>query len=192
MQRVQFGGAEAGLALAQPQLVQPRAPMHQDREGARCDLGIERPFIAGGDRLERLPAIGDDAGEDIEPPGRAFRVGEARDAGAQAQPLHQRHDIDAAALQHRAARQIDLVHAELVDLLPHRDTLAGQEAGTHPIGDGAQPEVEAGRLHLVLANRRIGLDIPGFDQVAQHLRRQNAAAAHRLRGKGRGGNGRRG
>ena len=47
-------------------------------------------------------AVGDHAGEHVEPAGRAFRIGGGRDVGRQRQAFEQRHDVDAAGLQHRA------------------------------------------------------------------------------------------
>ena len=51
---MESGVAEAHLALAEAQLRQARAGPHEDREGARRDLGIERPVIARVDRVEFL------------------------------------------------------------------------------------------------------------------------------------------
>src|SRR6266700_7114891 len=76
--RVELGesyGIEQSLAAAETNLREPRALAHQDRKGARADLGIERAVIAVLDLIETARAIGDDPGEDIEPTGRALRIG---------------------------------------------------------------------------------------------------------------------
>ena len=92
------------LAALQAQLVEPGAGAHQHREGLRRDLQVERPGVAVGDVVERRAMVGQRAHEDVDPAGGALRVGAGRDAGRQRQPLGDLGDVDAAALQHRAAR----------------------------------------------------------------------------------------
>ncbi len=138
LQLAQRRVAAARRAAAHAKLNQPRAGAHQDAEGARRDLGIERPLIALAHPVELRPVIGDQAGEDVEPPGRALGVGDRRGALAQRQMLDQRDDVDAAALQHRAVRQVDAVHRQVLELLHHRGVGPGQEAGAHPIRDLAE------------------------------------------------------
>ena len=116
--RVQFARArrvEQRAAAAKADLRQPRAFAHQHREGARADLGIERAVIAGRDAVEAADLVGDDAGEDVEPAGRAFRIGGGGNLAGQRQAFEQRHDIDAAGLQHRAVAERDLVQLQVVD-----------------------------------------------------------------------------
>ena len=84
------------------------------------NLRIERAVIAGRDLVESARAVGDDAGEDVEPAGRAFRVGRGRDVGGQREAFEQRHDVDAAGLQHRAVGEVDLVQLQLLDALGDR------------------------------------------------------------------------
>ena len=108
------------MAAAQAKLRQPRAFAHQHRERLRRDFGIERPVIAGLDAVEAARAIGDDAGEHVEPAGRAFRIGRRRDVGRQREAFDQRHDVDAAGLQHRAVAERDLVQLQVLDALRDR------------------------------------------------------------------------
>ena len=46
--------------------------------------------------------------------------------------------------------------ALFLELLGHAGLAARQEAGRHPVGDLAQPQVEAGRLELVGRDRTEG------------------------------------
>ena len=96
-------------AAAKPDLIQTRAVADLDREGARTNLGEERTRIALLDRIETLLAVGDQAGEDVEAAGRAFRIGKAGDGRAELELLDQRHEIDAACFEHGALREVDLV-----------------------------------------------------------------------------------
>ncbi len=48
---------------------------------------------------------------------------------------------------------------QLGDALPHGDARPGQKAGAHPVGDGAEPQVNARGLDLIgrkLLRRRDG------------------------------------
>ena len=165
---------EQRVAVAEADLRQPRALAHQDRKGLRADLGIERAVIAGLDAVEAARLVGDHAGEDVEPAGRALRVGGGRDVGRQRQALDQRHDVDAAGLQHGAVGQRDLVQLELVDALGDRGARAGQEARAHAEGDGAEAQVEARRLDLAGHERLFGEDAAAFSERRNHAVRQDA------------------
>ena len=147
-------------APQEPDLVQPRAVTHLDGEGARADLGEERAAIPFLDRVETLLPVGDQPGEHVEAPGRAFRIGEGGDGRAQIELLDQRHEIDAAGFQHRALGQVDLVEFELGKLVAHRGVRPGQEARADAIGDLAEPEIEARGLDLVRHNFRRALISP--------------------------------
>ncbi len=150
MQRAQGLAVEHGMAVMETDLGQAGAFAHQDREGARADLGIERTVIAGIDAIEAAGLVGDDAGEDVEPAGRTLRVGRRRDGVRQRQALKQRHDVDAAGFQHRAVGQRDLVQLQFVDTLGDGGARSGQEACAHAVGDLAETQVEARRLDLIL------------------------------------------
>src|SRR5690606_5315152 len=115
LQALQRAAADAGRAAAHAELRELRAGAHEDREGPRRDLGVERPPVAALDAIELDPAVGDDAGEDVEPARRALGVREGRVARREVEPLLQRHDVDAAPLEHRALAEVDLVAAELSD-----------------------------------------------------------------------------
>ena len=164
-------------AALEPDLRQPRALAGDDREAARRDLGVERALVLLGHAVELGAAVGDQPGEHVEPADRALRAGDRREPLAEAQALHQRHDVDAATLEQRALGQVDLVHAEGVDLVAHLVALAGQETRAHPVGDRAQPEGEAGRLDLVLRDVGDRFDRALADQRADLLRRHGAGRA---------------
>ena len=56
--------------------------------------------------------------------------------------------------------------------------MAGKERGADAPGDGAEAQVEAGGLDLVVADRGIGGKRAGFDQLAQVLRGQHPGCRH--------------
>ncbi len=171
--------AEHRVALAEADLRQARAAAHDDREGARRDFQIERAGIAGRDLVEFLRPVGDDAGEDVEPAGGAFRIGRCGELRRQVEAFHQRHDIDAAGLQHRAFRKVDDVQLQPVELVGDEMGRAGQEAGAHAECLGAEAQVEARRLDLVGVERRLALQPAGVEQAANGVVRQNARVARR-------------
>ena len=162
------------MAAAEADLREARALAHQHREGARADLGIERPVIARRHLVEAARLIGDHAREDIEPAGRAFRVGGGGDAGRQREAFDQRHDIDAAGLQHRSVAEQEFVQLEVVDPLRNGGARAGQEARAHAERDFAEPQVEARGLDL-LRHEVIGRDDGAvFGERRDHAVRQDA------------------
>ena len=148
MQVAQRLGAEQRMAAAESDLRQPRTLAHEHGKGERADLGIKRPVVAGLDTVEAAHLVGDHAGEHVEPSGRAFRIGGRRNLVGQRQAFQQRHDIDAAGLQHGAVGEREFVQLQFVDTLSHRGR-PGQEARAHAIGHLAQPQIEARRLDLV-------------------------------------------
>ncbi len=165
VQRQERGIVEPGGAAAKADLRQARAGAHDDRKSARADLQIERPGIARRHMVELAGAVGDDASEDVEPAGRGFRVGGGGHFRGQRQALHQRHDIDAAGLEHRAHRQVDLV--QLQRLEPRGDAMLRprQEAGADAIGDLPQAQIEARRLDLVGIERTGKRNRAAFDHL---------------------------
>ena len=64
---------------AEAELVEAAAGPHDDAEGTRRDLDIERAAIAALDPIEGGAAVGDQPCQDIEPAGRALGVGEPRE-----------------------------------------------------------------------------------------------------------------
>ncbi len=55
-----------------------------------------------------------------------------------------------------------------------RALAAGQKARANAMGDGAEAQIEAGGLDLIVLDRLQGLDLAGaLDRVAQQLRRQD-------------------
>ena len=92
----------------------------------------------------------------------------------QRQALDQRHDIDAAGLEHRAVSKRNFVQLETLDAL--RDRRAPrQKARAHPISDFTQPQVEARRLNLIGIERIGRLDGAALDQRRNHVVRQNTS-----------------
>ena len=164
------------IAAAEADLRQPRAFPDQDREGARAHFEIERAAIAFRHLVEGARLVGDDAGEDVEPPGRAFRIGACRDVGGKVEAFQERHDIDAAGLQDGAAGDVELVQRQLAELLRHREFRTRQEAGAHPRRLRPEAKVEARRLQLARRRRLGEIDMSGRDQAADRAVRQDAFA----------------
>ena len=163
-------------AAADAQLHQARAGAHQDAERARRNLGVERALVALADAVELGAVIGDDAGEDIEPAGRAFRVGGGRGAVAQRHILQQRHDVDAVLLQHRAAGQVDPVHRQLVELVAHRCPRRRAESSPAP---GRRPRRAADRCSPAGSGRRRSAAATGSRGPASPPRAASATATAR-------------
>ena len=74
-------------------------------------------MIPCGDSLEFRGAIGDQAGKDIQPSGRAFRVRHRRNLGRKRQRFLQLDDIEASALENRPALEIDFMHGKAGQLV---------------------------------------------------------------------------
>ena len=180
MQVVQFGFRQQRIAGAEADLRQARTGAHDDREGARADFQIERTIVAGGDLVELVAAIGHDAGEDVEPPGRALRIGRGGNVCRQRQAFEQRHDVDATGFQHRAVGKVDLVQLQPVELFANLMVGARQEGGAHPPGLVAEPEIKARRLDLVGIERARRLQRAGLEQRRNVLIGKNACLPQRL------------
>ena len=180
MQRYERFGVERRMAAAEADLRETRALTDQHREGTRADLGIERSVIARRHLVEAARLIGDHAREHIEPAGRAFRVGGGGDPGRQREAFDQRHDIDAAGLQHRSVAEHEFVQLEVVDPLRDGGARAGQKTRAHAKRDFAEPQVETRGLDL-LRNEVIGLDDGAvFGERRDHAVRQDARVSHSL------------
>ena len=118
-------------------------------KGARAHLEIERPVIAGGNRIEGPGAVGDDAGEDVEPSGGAIwdwpRRRDRRGAPGSPSAARCRRSRSPAPRSPR-----DRSHAaSAFPAVRHGASRPGQEARADAIGDRAEAEVEARRLDLV-------------------------------------------
>ena len=141
-----------------------RAPAPETSSG---DLGIERAVIAGADAIEAARAVGDHAGEHVEPAGRAFRIGGGGDIGRQREAFEQRHDVDAAGFQHRAVGERDLVQLQFVDALGDRGVAAAGSSRARdrrprraagrgsPAGSGRARTSRAGRIPPAFASAAI-------------------------------------
>src|SRR6202008_314530 len=174
VQALQLRVGELRRAVPQPQLIEPRALAHEQRKGARADLGIERAMITLLDVIEGLAVVGDQAREYVQPPGRAFRVCGARDTEGKFQPFQQRHEVDATRFQHRTGFEVDFVNGEVGKLVRDLGVFARQETGADAIGDGAQAQIDAGGLDL-LVDDFVGRQhfAPRADEPLQNVARQN-------------------
>src|SRR6185503_795296 len=78
VQAAQLLVAAEGVAAPQAKLVQARALADQDAEGAGRYLGVELPLVAFPHAIEFGAVVRDEAREDVEAPGGALRVADAR------------------------------------------------------------------------------------------------------------------
>jgi hypothetical protein len=117
VQQQQFLVAEPCAAAAKADLGEPGAGARQNREGARADLDVERAVIALLDQIELARAVGDNACEDIKPPGRTLGVCSCCEPPRQGKAFLQFGNVDAAGFQHGATAQIDLVQRHLLKAL---------------------------------------------------------------------------
>ena len=138
-------------------------------------------MIAGLDAVEAAGLVGDDAGEHVEPAGRAFRIGGGGNVVGQRQAFLQRHDIDATGFQHRAVGEREFVQLQVVDALRHRGR-ARQEARAHAVGNLAKAQVEARRLDLAGHERARRQDAAIGGKLADHAVGQDALV---LNGEGK-------
>ena len=125
-----------------------RSLTHFDTKGARRNLDIERAVVAFGNAVEFDRVVGDQAGEDVEPSGRAFWVGGAKQAAAQLDRFQQGHDVHATAFENGVFGQINLVGAKVVDLALYRTAFARQETCADAVGNGTEAQIKAGGLNL--------------------------------------------
>src|SRR5262245_11569170 len=166
-------------AAAETDLIEARAVARLDGESPRANLGEKRSRVALLDAVEPVLPVGDQPGENVEPPGRAFRIGETRDRRAELELLDERHEIDAARLQHRAVGQVDLMEFQLGELVADRGVGTGEEARPDAIGDFAEAKIEACRLDLIGFNLGRARDLATGDHGADRLTRQDAGAGKR-------------
>jgi hypothetical protein len=61
--------------------------MQADGERPRDDLQVETPAVPPAHLVEHEAVVGDDPGEDVQPAGRALRVGLGADVGREIQLL---------------------------------------------------------------------------------------------------------
>ena len=166
-------------AAAEADLIEARAVAHLDCEGARANLGEERPRIAFLDAVETVLTVGDQPGEHVEPPGRAFRIGETGDGRAELELLDERHEIDAARLQHRPLGQIDLMEFQFGELVANRGVGTGQKTRPDAVSDLAQSQIEARGLDLIGLDLGRARDLAARDHGADRLARQDAGPGKR-------------
>ncbi len=135
----------------------------------RGDLREEAAGVAFGHGIEGVGPIGDEAGEDVEAADRALRVGEAADAGRQVEPLLQGDDVDAAPLEEGRGGEVHFLKGEASDAFFHRRAAPGQETGANAVGLRPQPQVEAGRLQLILGEGRGRADDSRLGELREFL-----------------------
>ena len=181
VQRAQCLAVEHRIAVTKTDLRQPRAFAHQHRESLRADLGIERTAITAFDPIEAACLVGDHARENVEPSGRAFRIGDGRNLRRQIEAFDQRHDIDAAGFQDGAVGEREFVQLQFGDAARDRAARPRQETRAHPIGDGAEAQVQARRLDL------IGGELPGGGNPARLRQRRDQAVGKNALVSGRKG-----
>ncbi|BCB22527.1 hypothetical protein OCUBac02_54210 (plasmid) [Bosea sp. ANAM02] len=68
--------------------------------------------------------------------------------------------MDAVALQNRRLREIDLMGGQARDAIGNGIARPWKEARWQPIGPGAQPQIKARRLNLVVIQRQVQGDHP--------------------------------
>ena len=161
---MQLGSAcrVSAAADAEADLRQARALAHHDRETS-----------AGRSRRRAGPRSPPGIWSKAETPSAMTRVNTssrpvelfglvaAHRSSGQRQALEQRHDVDAAGLQHRALRQARS-RAAAGRRAWRRPRVAGprQEARAHAVGHVAEAQIEARRLQLVGQQRLGELDVP--------------------------------
>jgi len=181
MQGLEFINIENSVTGAKADLREPRSLAQQHRKSLRANLGVERAVVARADHVEAARAVGDHAGEYVEPPGRAFRICGRDDLRRQCEAFQERHDVDAVGFQHRAVGKADLVQLQFVDALGHRRARARQKTRADPIGDIAEAQIEARGLDLAF-DERIGRQYKaGVRHRRDHAIRQNAVGVGRKR-----------
>ena len=98
----------------------------------------------------------------------------------QLKTFHHGRQVDAPFFQDRPTIKRELVHGVRFDLLAHRGTATGQEAGPRSVGDRTEAKVDAGGLNLLFVDRLGCLDLTTFDRFAQSLGRDDTRGMHRL------------
>ncbi len=148
VERPQRFVGQDGVTPAKTHLVQPHARPHEHRKRARADFGIERTLVAGRNPVELDSAVGDGAGEKIEPPRRGFGVGHGLHVSGKGEAFGERNNVDAALLQHRPRPEFDPVHLEIRQPIGHAPAMTGEKRGANAVGDGAETKVDRSRLDL--------------------------------------------
>jgi hypothetical protein len=150
---VQTGRAaigQGGIAADETQLIEACTHAGHDGEGARDDFDIQGARVSGPHLLELDAVIGNKASENVEAAGGAFGICAGGDAFGEMNALEHRNDVDATALQHGGASQVDGGHLNGFDPVHDRGGLAREKTGLDAIGDRPEAEIEAGGLDLAV------------------------------------------
>ena len=130
-------------------------------------------MVAGLNTIEPTRFVGDHARENIEPPGRAFRISGSRNVVGQCETFQQRHDVDAAGFENCAVTQRNFVQLQSVDALGN-GCAARQETRPHAVGHLAQTQIEARRLDLIGDELVFGQNTAVRGEHRDHAVGQNA------------------
>ena len=107
-------------------------------------------------------------------PVELFGLALAMTSGREPQALYERDEVRTVLLQHGAADQRNRRAELVVAQRSVHSPVAREEAAAEPIGDGTQPEVDAGRLY-VLENAAIGGVNPSLaDSLSQVAIREHS------------------
>ena len=191
-----------GIAAAEADLIELRPRFDPDAEASRRNLEPEFALVVERRLVERLAAVDDEPGEDVEPAGRTLRVCGAGEVRPQFEPFHQPRDIDDAFLKHRPfAGERHRLGVQALKPVANRRAAPGQEARANAVGFLADPQVEArglelGRIDIGLRPDQLAAD-HGADllpaEEAERRREQGVghAGLGGVEDHGKGGSGRR-
>ena len=153
------------------------------REPVRTRIGKVRglisrksgPAIALRHLVEGARLVGDDAGEDVEPTGRAFRVGARGDVRRAARGFRAaarcRRSPSPAPRRRRVGNSCS---PSCRSFSATEKSGPGRKLARTRVAFGAEPEVEARRLHLVVGRRLGDADRAIGDQPPDRAVRQDA------------------
>src|SRR6202049_958344 len=162
--------AGVGISADEAEVTQPHSRPDSDGECARDNFRIQSAFVSRRNTVEFDAVIRDQASKNVQAPRGALGICFARNVFRQIHFLEQRHDVNAVFLKNRGARQVDPGHPQLFDFGFARAVLAGEKAGSHPVSDISQTQVETRRLDMVWVYRRRGAYVSTGDEMADFLR----------------------
>jgi len=99
-----------------------------------------------------VPAVGDDAREDVEATGGALRIRLRAHEARQRQAFEERDDIGTVRFEDMTTREIELLEHVVAELRLHGFAV-GQKARAYPVGLRSKPQVETCRLHVARRHR---------------------------------------
>ena len=115
--------------------------------------------MAGGNFVEPVAVIDDDAGEHIQPSRGAFGVGQTEQLRRKTHLLQKRNEVNCAFFQNAPrSQQVEFVQRDLLEFV-FDGFVFRQETALDAVCLGPQPQVQAHRLKLGLKNRRFGPEL---------------------------------